>query len=419
MSEKLIAELSEIIKGCSRCGYCMAECPAYKATKIEWDVARGRNWLASELANGAIQFDSDLDDPIDTCLRCGRCKENCPSKVDTPKAVQLTRTIRYKKGKMKLPYRLLFERIMPYPKRMAMGSKVMGRIQAIGPDGWLTKGIIARCCPPVWAMPTLPKRNARDILPAHNAAIGPRRGSVLYFVGCATGLVYPEAAEATVRLLTSQGVDVTIPDVSCCGTPPYSYGHIDGALLLVRRNLEVLNVKEVDAVISDCATCVSFLREYEDLPLADALKDKAKALRGKVKNLSDYLLSLGLLAPKHTVDKIVTYHQPCHYAHSLDGADAVEQILKNLPGIEFRKAANQNTCCGGAGSYCFSQVKRSRSILDTKLDGIVATEADAVVTNCPACMMQLQAGLRQLEGSKPIKVINTANLLADIYSDKH
>jgi len=418
MSE-LVAELAEIIKKCSRCGYCMAECPAYGATKIEWDVARGRNWLASELVNGTINLDDDLDEPIDTCLRCGRCSENCPSKVDTPKAVQLIRTIRYRAGRMKLPYRMLFEQIMPYPKRMAMGSHFMSIVQSVTPDGWLNNGIVARCCPPVQSMPKLPKKRARNIVSVNNKAVGAKRGKVLYFMGCSTDLVFPEVAEATVNLLTSQGIDVIIPDVSCCGLPAYSYGHIDGALRLAARNLESLNFNEVDAVVSDCPTCVSFLNEYKDLPLDASLKEKASALFNKVQNLPDYLLSVGLLAPKQAVKKVVTYHQPCHFARSLGAANSVEKILKNLPGVEFRKAENQNTCCGGAGSYCFSQVGRSQKILINKMEGIVKTNSDTLVTNCPGCMMQLQTGLRQLEAShsQPIHLTNFANLLSSIYNE--
>ena len=410
----MIAELAETIKGCSRCGYCMVECPAYGATKIEWDAARGRNRLADEMVKGVIDFDEDLDDPVDTCLRCGSCRESCPSRVDTPKAVQLMRTIRYKAGRMKVPYRLLFEQIMPRPKLMAMGAYFMSGVQTIAPDDWLKKGMIVRMFPPAQLIPKLPRKHARSVLPVRNKAIGERRGTVLYFLGCATDLVYPEVAMSTVSLLTAHGMDVTIPPVSCCGLPAYSYGHIDGTLRLARQNLASMNLSEVDAVVSDCPTCISFLKEYKDLPLDDCfLKEQAEALCVKLHNLPDYLLQIGLLKPKKDLNKVVTYHRPCHFRQLSGGPDPVERILKNLPGVEFRKAENQNSCCGGAGSYCLTQFDRSQKIADKKLAGIVKTNSDVLVTNCPGCMVQLQPALKQYGEfhAKSLQLMNFASFM--------
>lgn len=56
-------ELEKTIKGCSRCGFCMVECPDYGATKIEWDAARGRVSLADELVKGKMELDWDLNEP--------------------------------------------------------------------------------------------------------------------------------------------------------------------------------------------------------------------------------------------------------------------------------------------------------------------------------------------------------------------
>lgn len=413
MSE-LYNELNEIIKGCSRCGFCMAECPAYGSTKIEWDAARGRVKLASDLIKGKTDLLEELKDPIDTCLRCGSCYEICPSKVNTPKAVQLMRTIRYKSGKMKLPYRILFRKVMQNPKFMTMGARFVSRIQNITREEWTSKGIIAHYLPSARMIPKLPGKSARKFLPVYNNGEGKRRGKVLYFLGCATDLVYPEVAKSTLKTLTSQGIDVEIPAVSCCGLPAYTYGHIDATVQLAKHNLSSLKFDEFDAVVSDCPTCLSFLKEYKDLPLDNDLRERAEGLYNKIQSIPDFLLNIGLLEPKHAFKQVVTYHQPCHIGRYPGAANSIEKILTSLPGIEFRKADNQNTCCGGAGSYCFTQVDRSLSILEKKIDGLTKTNAEVLITNCPACMMQLDKGLKFNGGG--MQLANLVDIISMYYS---
>lgn len=406
----LLEQLAETIQGCSRCGFCMVNCPAYGATKIEWDAARGRIKLAKDYVKGDAQLDKDLEDPVDTCLRCGSCYEVCDSNVNTPKAVQIMRTIRYKEGKLKLPYKILFGSIFPYPKRVTRLANLAGRAQRIVGEKRLREGFITRCYPASQMIPTLPKENARKRLPVINEAKGEKRGTVLYFLGCATDLVHPSVAQATLKLLQSQGLEVHVPNLSCCGLPAFTYGHIDGAVGLAKQNLEVLNLDKFDAVVSDCPTCLSFLKEYKDLPLEGEFLSKAQALADKVVNLPDFLIQIGF-KPKKEIKKVVTYHQPCHSGRYPGAGKPIETLLAAIPGLEFRKAQNQDTCCGGAGSYCFTQFDRSKEILDQKIRGLIATGAETIITNCPACMMQLQAGLKSSEYDGKITVENLVSLL--------
>ncbi|HPT70472.1 MAG TPA: (Fe-S)-binding protein [Syntrophomonas sp.] len=417
----LLDELKETISGCSRCGFCMVRCPSYNATKYEWDAARGRIRLAKDLVEGNRIIDQELKDPIDTCLMCRSCYENCPSGVDTPKAIQLMRIIRYREGKMKPPYRLLFEKVFTHPNLMSFGTSMMSSAQNIGLDKW-GLGVAARMIPEAGAVariiPQLPAKSARKQLPVFNAAVGTKRGKVLYFLGCATNLAYPDAAKSLVKFMQSQGVEVTIPNVSCCGLPAYMYGHIDVAQKLAARNIAAMDVSNYDAVISDCPTCLAFLQEYPDLFAEGESNEKAQALSAKVKDVPEYILNLGLLEPKHEFNKTITYHQPCHTGRYLKTGSQNEQLIKSLPGIQFIPAENQNDCCGGAGSYCVTQPDRSQKILTRKLQGIAKTNADILVTNCPACIIQLRSGINNSEDPqvKKIQVLNLMNLLASVYA---
>jgi glycolate oxidase iron-sulfur subunit len=66
-------------------------------------------------------------------------------------------------------------------------------------------------------------------------------------------------------------------------------------------------------------------------------------------------------------------------------------------------------CCGSAGIYNLTQPEMSRRLQQRKIEHIIATGADVVVTANPGCHLQLQAGLQEA-GSK-IRVRHIVDLL--------
>ncbi|TMD75083.1 MAG: (Fe-S)-binding protein [Chloroflexi bacterium] len=70
-------------------------------------------------------------------------------------------------------------------------------------------------------------------------------------------------------------------------------------------------------------------------------------------------------------------------------------------------------CCGAAGLYCTLEPQMSARILDEKMDDLISTGAELVVTANPGCQMQLAAGLRA-RGSQ-IRVEHVSELLVRAY----
>ena len=67
-------------------------------------------------------------------------------------------------------------------------------------------------------------------------------------------------------------------------------------------------------------------------------------------------------------------------------------------------------CCGLGGTFNVYHYESSLKINAGKSADIMATGADAVVTGCPGCIMQLSDGLKQA-GDKT-RVLHTVELLA-------
>ena len=70
-------------------------------------------------------------------------------------------------------------------------------------------------------------------------------------------------------------------------------------------------------------------------------------------------------------------------------------------------------CCGSAGIYNVLEPEMSKRILDEKLDDLLSTDAELVVTANPGCQMQLEAGVRRR--GRSVQVKHLAELLASAY----
>ena len=110
----------------------------------------------------------------------------------------------------------------------------------------------------------------------------------------------------------------------------------------------------------------------------------------------------------------VTYQDACHLVHAQRIRTQPRQLIRGLPGVHLVEMAHADICCGSAGIYNAIQPEMSRRILDEKMDDLLSTEPQLVVTANPGCQMQLEAGLRA-RGRSDIAVKHLAELLVQAY----
>ena len=196
----------------------------------------------------------------------------------------------------------------------------------------------------------------------------------------------------------------------CCGLPPYSYGDVESARALARRNHEELERLEGEAIVTDCASCASFLKDYPKLFEEDeSIRKRASAVASRVRELSEFMSDASHPDDLQPVDAVVTYHDPCHLSRYQVIVKEPRALLHTIPGVEYRELPEADWCCGGAGSYALSHYELSMQILERKMENIRATGAQIVVTPCPACVMQLGYGARKFD--VPVEVVHLAELL--------
>ena len=86
--------------------------------------------------------------------------------------------------------------------------------------------------------------------------------TVGYFVGCMTDFVFPELGKKIINFLTRNGVEVIVPrGQGCCGAPVF-LGAGDFETGRKMADVNVKTFKDLDYVITDCATCASAMKDY-------------------------------------------------------------------------------------------------------------------------------------------------------------
>jgi glycolate oxidase iron-sulfur subunit len=163
-------------------------------------------------------------------------------------------------------------------------------------------------------------------------------------------------------------------------------------------------------IVTDCASCSSFLKDYSQLfDENDPRRQGAEALAARVRDLTEFLAQVKLPANAQPVEAIITYHDPCHLSRYQKITQQPRDLIRSIPGVEYRELPEADWCCGGAGSYSLTHHDLSMQILQRKMENIRSTGAEIVVTPCPACVMQLQYGAKRF--GVPVQVMHLAELL--------
>ena len=166
-------------------------------------------------------------------------------------------------------------------------------------------------------------------------------------------------------------------------------------LRLARNNIRVMLAADCDAIITNAAGCGSTMKEYHDLLEYDAeFSDRSKQFAAKVKDVTEYLVELGLRPPRKKIAGRVTYQDPCHLAHGQRIRRAPREILSAL-GADLVEMPHSDLCCGSAGSYNITQNELSMKILDEKMQDVSSVEPEIIATANVGCMLQLRAGCQR------------------------
>ncbi|MCU0558584.1 MAG: (Fe-S)-binding protein [Desulfobacterales bacterium] len=395
---RLMRQLEEQLVVCMRCGMCQAVCPVFAQTGREADVARGKLVLLDGLMQEMLDDPEGVRDRLQRCLLCGSCAANCPSGVNVLEIFLKARAILA--GYLGLPplKRAVFRRLLAHPETLdrvvefgAVFQKLFAR-----PVNEIVGTSCARFGSPLLAdrhfrtLAAVPLHRRRPALNTPAGAAGLRVG---FFVGCLIDKLFPNVAEAALRVLEHHGVGVFLPEgQGCCGIPAISSGDTQTFNDLVRRNLEKFDSAGFDLLVTCCATCTSTIKKIWPSLCDDDLAARARSLAARTMDISQFLVKrvkVGGPAAAAANGRVITFHDSCHLKKSLGVYAEPRDLIRANPVYTLKEMAACDDCCGMGGSFNFEHYGLSARIGRLKRDSIAATGCAVVATGCPACMLQI------------------------------
>ena len=230
------------------------------------------------------------------------------------------------------------------------------------------------------------------------------QADIVYFTGC-TAAYFPLAQKipiAFAEVLDRSDVDFTLlgEDEWCCGFPMLGAGLKEMFEVFMEHNLSVIREKGAKEVLFSCPSCYEMWREYYPGEF-------------KITHASQFLMELvnNKRVPLKELDLTVTYHDPCDLGRGARVFDEPRDLIRAIPGVglvELPDNREDCQCCGGGGNLEMVDTELSAQIAKRKIEEIMSTGADAVVTSCQQCVRTMTTYVRR--NKVPLEVLDITQL---------
>ncbi|MCG7991899.1 MAG: (Fe-S)-binding protein [Candidatus Thiodiazotropha lotti] len=376
---------------CVKCGLCLTVCPTYRLLASEADSPRGRISLIQALAKKEIDIDSHAEQHLDRCLNCRACESACPSGVKYGSLLDASRSsIATEHRKKPLLKRLLHQ--LSHNGRLNYWIRLYHAIRQSGLLA-LAKKLPAPRFRQLLTMAEQLPPTAVDRTGFYPST-KPTGKKVQLFTGCIGSKIDDNLVQNAIQLLCGLGYAIDIPTgTECCGAMHRHNGFIEEA----EQQCDTIRTQTAKSSAQYLITLATACH----LELADQ-----QASRLPLVSISDFLLQL----PDREMPELApmpiraVLHRPCSSRDSSDW-----RILNKIPQLELIELAENELCCGAAGSYILTQPELSNQLGEMKLTHLKASGAKILITTSTGCAMQFRQQIRQaglsIEVRHPIELI--------------
>ncbi len=386
-------------------------CPIFLETGLETVVSRGKFTLLHGILTGKVEFSPKIARYLDMCLGCKACLDFCPSGISVEEIITAARAEHNKLHGINLLKKFIIWCFKSNTrlKLLKSGLNIYKKTGLIH----IADKIFRFSGKPGEIISIFNRQLKENIKYQKLTPITQSNIKAAYFPGCIGSYVNTSSKNAVTMVLEKNGVKARIPKgLSCCGISSRSAGDIQTFKELARRNVSLIP-DDIDYLITDCASCGSAWEFYPEV-LEGELKEKAQNLYKKAININKLLNRIELYIPEGIeLEESVTYHDPCHLARFQHVIDEPREVLKKIPGVDYREMNEADRCCGAAGTFCVLKPGVSQGISSNKAQNILDTKAQMVATSCSACKIGLAQGLAGLGEEKTL--ISPVELLAKLY----
>ena len=401
--EVLDAPIASFFASCVHCGLCAESCLFYTETgdpqytpvhKLE---PLRRTWfqeytLLGKLAKAAGLSKSVTDaelaawEPLvyDSCTMCGRCSMVCPVGNDLTYAI----------------------------RKMREGMAAAGH----APEGLVTattRAIVAGS--PAGVKWVTVQAQIKHMEKQFGIEIPVNQAHVDYLVLMSSWeiLNYPEYLGAVSRIFKQAGATWTLSEHAYEATNSgIQIGVSDLARELVGRIVKAAEDLEVKCVISpECGHAYTAIRWEGPNLMGRSFGFEVK----HILEVIDELHASGRIKLKGTLDKPLTYHDPCQISRRGGVYEQPRKLLKEIaPQFrEMKDTGTMNWCCGGGGGVGANERAEPLKLISFKRKKAQIEElgVDTLVTACANCRVTIEEALEHYH--MDVEMLGLTELVAD------
>jgi Fe-S oxidoreductase len=147
---------------------------------------------------------------------------------------------------------------------------------------------------------------------------------------------------------------------------------------------------------------------------AGAFDDRNRRVVRAMAQLLDRLVADGRLVPTEHHDAVIAYHDACYLGRYNQVYDEGRRVVESVPGqqiTEMELHHRRGMCCGAGGARMWMEEREGQRINHRRVEHALATDASAIATACPFCLIMLRDGVTDLERTD-VAVSDVAELLA-------
>ncbi|MFC5370000.1 (Fe-S)-binding protein [Arcanobacterium bovis] len=242
---------------------------------------------------------------------------------------------------------------------------------------------------------------------------------VALFATCIADSMFPQAPQATMRLLERLGITVDFPQSqACCGQMHINTGYYPEAMPLIKNHVDTFSPVldgEWDAIVVPSGSCTGSIRHQQEMVAKaegfDGLARTAAEIASKTYELSEFLVDvLGKTDVGAYFPHRVTYHPTCHSLRVARVGDRPYQLLREVQGIDLVDLPEAESCCGFGGTFSLKNAETSASMLADKMTNIKSTGAEVLVAGDYSCLMHIAGGLARNRAG--VRAMHLAEVLA-------
>lgn len=394
---------------CNGCGHCRTEspgsrmCPMFRVEHSESATPRAKANLLRHILHEGVDLERLADEQVhqvaQLCINCKMCASECPANVKVP-WMMLEAKAAYQAIRGLDRTSLVLARTESFA---VLGSKFARLINPLLGNSivrwWLARlfGISAKRRLPSFATTSflkLAQRNGWTEAPPKRATVADRP-RVAYLVDVFANYNDPSIAEAMVRVLQHNGVEVLVPPGQVgCGMAPLAQGDVETAREAVQRNVRVFAdlAREGYTIVCTEPTAAVMLTQ-DALRLAD--DPDAELIANSTVEATTYLAQLHQRGQLRTdfepLPVGIGHHVPCHLK-ALGKPAAGPSLLGLIPRL--RVHAVDVGCSGMAGTYglrndCY---EKSLQIGQPLFEELRRPRVLFGSTECGPCRLQMQEG---------------------------